>query len=201
MEDQVIGNDIEDEILPGFRFFPTEEELVSFYLHDQLEGRRKDIHRVIPVVDIYAIEPFNLSRYSGERCRRDNEQWFFFVKQQEREARGGRANRTTSSGSGYWKATGSPAYVYSSHNKVIGVKKTMVFYRGKAPTGTKTKWKMNEYKAIQDIPPHSHSPSSSTPTPQLRHEFSLCRVYVVSGSFRAFDRRPLQAYNSSTHIR
>ena len=25
---------------------------------------------------------------------------------------------------------------------------------------------------------------------QLRHEFCLCRVYVISGSFRAFDRRP-----------
>ncbi|XP_038902139.1 NAC domain-containing protein 90-like [Benincasa hispida] len=193
MDDQVIIGGEEEEILPGFRFFPTEEELVSFYLHNQLQGRRKDMHRVIPVVDIYAIEPFDLSRYSGQRSRRDSEQWFFFVKQQEREARGGRANRTTSSGSGYWKATGSPSYVYSSHNKVIGVKKTMVFYRGKAPTGNKTKWKMNEYKAIQNIPPHS--PSSSTPIPQLRHEFSLCRVYVVSGSFRAFDRRPLEACN------
>ena len=27
---------------------------------------------------------------------------------------------------------------------------------------------------------------------QLRHEFSLCRVYVISGSFRAFDRRPIE---------
>ncbi|XP_023533663.1 NAC domain-containing protein 90 [Cucurbita pepo subsp. pepo] len=179
------------EITPGFRFFPTEEELVSFYLHNQLQGRRKDIHRVIPVVDIYSIEPFNLSGCSGERCRRDSEQWFFFVKQQEREARGGRPNRTTSSGSGYWKATGSPSYVYSSDNRVIGVKKTMVFYRGKAPTGTKTKWKMNEYKAIED----DYSNSSSIPTPELRHEFSLCRVYVVSGSFRAFDRRPLKCRN------
>lgn len=26
---------------------------------------------------------------------------------------------------------------------------------------------------------------------QLRHEMSVCRVYVISGSFRAFDRRPL----------
>ena len=42
----------------------------------------------------------------------------------------------------------------------------MVFYRGKAPTGTKTKWKMNEYKAIQDIIP-PHSPFSSTPIPQV----------------------------------
>lgn len=78
----------------------------------------------------------------------DREQWFFFVPRQEREARGGRPCRTTNCG--YWKATGSPSYVYSSNNKVIGVKKSMVFYKGKAPTGKKTKWKMNEYRAIQE---------------------------------------------------
>ncbi|PKI73397.1 hypothetical protein CRG98_006335 [Punica granatum] len=27
----------------------------------------------------------------------------------------------------------------------------------------------------------------------LRHEFTVCRVYVVSGAFRAFDRRPVEA--------
>ena len=61
--DQVIirEEEEEDQSLPGFRFFPTEEELVLFYLHNQLQGCRKDIHRVIPVVDIYEIEPFNLS--------------------------------------------------------------------------------------------------------------------------------------------
>lgn len=32
---------------------------------------------------------------------------------------------------------------------MIGVKKTMVFYKGKTPTGRKTKWKMNEYRAIE----------------------------------------------------
>lgn len=28
---------------------------------------------------------------------------------------------------------------------------------------------------------------------QLRHELSVCRVYVIQGSSRAFDRRPLGA--------
>jgi len=85
---------------------------------------------------------------AGELCRRDTEQWFFFVPRQEREAQGGRPSRTTASG--YWKATGSPTYVYSSDNKVIGVKKTMVFYEGKSRRVKKTIWKMNEYRAIKE---------------------------------------------------
>ncbi|KAJ1440716.1 NAC domain [Sesbania bispinosa] len=129
-----------EDLPPGFRFFPTEEELVGFYLHNKLEGQSNSIERVIPVIDINGVEPWNLPS-------------------QEREARGGRPNRTTACG--YWKATGSPGYVYSSDNKAIGVKKTMVFYKGKAPTGRKTKWKMNEYKAIQ-----VSNPQSNTATPQ-----------------------------------
>ncbi|KAK4753744.1 hypothetical protein SAY87_001848 [Trapa incisa] len=145
------------------------------------------MHQIIPVVSIYDIEPWHLPELSGELCRGDTEQWFFFVPRQEREARGGRPTRTTSSG--YWKATGSPSHVYSSDNKVIGLKKSMVFYEGKAPVGKKTKWKMNEYRVIQHVTDHS----SGDDTPKLRNEFTLCRVYVVCGSFRAFDRRPMEA--------
>lgn len=167
---------------PGFRFFPTEEELVGFYLHKKLQGLvGSAIDSVIPVIDINGVEPWNLPTHAGERCRGDTEQWFFFCPGQEREARGGRPSRSTACG--YWKATGSPGYVYSSHNRVIGMKKSMVFYKGKAPLGTKTEWKMNEYRAIE---------FSNQSTPRLRREFSLCRVYVISGSFRAFDRRPLE---------
>ncbi|XP_030456702.1 NAC domain-containing protein 90-like [Syzygium oleosum] len=182
----------------GFRFYPTEEELISFYLHNQLEGSLQDqLHQIIPVFNIYATEPWNLPELSGELCREDKEQWFFFAPMQEREARGGRPSRSTAVG--YWKATGSPGYVYSADNKVIGMKKSMVFYVGKAPTGTKTKWKLNEYKAIEIIsPPNSNSSSSSMPGFRLRHEFALCRVYVVSGSSRAFDRRPLELVVAET---
>lgn len=147
-------------IQPGFRFYPTEEELVSFYLHKKLEQKRKpELDRVIPVINIYDFEPWMLPKVSGELCSGDTEQWFFFVPRQEREARGGRPNRTTASG--YWKATGSPSYVYSSNNRVIGVKKSMVFYRGRAPTGKKTTWKMNEYRAIEEeMLPSTSSPQS-----------------------------------------
>ncbi|KAF8403331.1 hypothetical protein HHK36_011433 [Tetracentron sinense] len=177
-----------EDLRPGFRFYPTEEELISFYLLNKLEGKRQELDRVIPVVDIYKQDPWHLSQLSGERCRGDPEQWFFFTPRQEREARGRRPNRTAVSG--YWKASGSPSYVYSSSNRIIGVKKIMVFYKGKAPTGRKTKWKMIEYRAID----------SSSAIPKLRHEISLCRVYVNSGCLRAFDRRPSAATTMETTI-
>ncbi|KAM6547636.1 hypothetical protein CsatB_019312 [Cannabis sativa] len=177
--------------IPGFRFYPTEEELISFYLHNKLEGEREDlnrvINRVIPLLPIYEFNPWDLPRYSGVACQGDPEQCFFFIARQESEARGGRPSRLTESG--YWKATGSPSYVYSSRNKIIGLKRTMVFYNGRAPHGTKTQWKMNEYKAIQGEPTTTPSATISH-LPLLRQEFSLCRVYKKTKCLRAFDRRP-----------
>ncbi|CAL9120370.1 unnamed protein product [Musa textilis] len=169
---------------PGYRFYPTEEELIGFYLQNKLENRREDMEQVIPVADIYCFDPWQLPPMSGEPCRRDGEQWFFFCPRQEREARGGRPTRTTPSG--YWKATGSPSLVYSSTNRVMGMKRTMVFHQGRAPVGTKTQWKMNEYRAVEE------GASSIIPSlaPQPRSEYSLCRMYTKSGCLRSFDRRP-----------
>ncbi|KAM7273209.1 hypothetical protein ACFE04_027873 [Oxalis oulophora] len=174
------------ELAPGFRFYPTEQELICFYLNNKLEGKILDqIHQVIPVVDIYDRKPNELPNLCGELCKGDTEQWFFFTPRQEREVRGGRPSRTTETG--YWKATGSPNHVYSSDNKVVGLKKTMVFHEGKAPFGKKTTWKMNEYRAI-----HGESTSNNATTYKLRHEYALCRIYVISGTFQAFDRRPFE---------
>ncbi|KAG8376747.1 hypothetical protein BUALT_Bualt09G0095900 [Buddleja alternifolia] len=158
-----------------------------------LNGTRPELHRVIPLLHIYDYNPWDLPQYAGARCGADNEQWFFFIPRQEREARGGRPNRLTSDG--YWKATGSPSDVYSSQNRVIGRKRTMVFYVGRAPNGRKTVWKMNEYKAVHvqstiDHEQASSSSSSISATPQLREDFSLCRIYKKSKCLRAFDRRP-----------
>ncbi|XP_042435417.1 NAC domain-containing protein 90-like [Zingiber officinale] len=173
-------------VLPGYRFYPTEEELIDFFLRNKLENRRQDMEVAVPVVDIYNFDPWQLSQMSGEACRGDEEQWIFFCPRQEREAQGGRPTRTTPSG--YWKATGSPSLVFSSANRALGMKRTMVFYEGRAPTGTSTKWKMNEYRALDQ----SVSAAAAGP-PRFRSEFSVCRVYTRSGCIRAFDRRPTPA--------
>jgi hypothetical protein len=45
---------------PGYRFYPTEEELICFYLRNKLDSHRGDIERVIPVVDVYSADPGQL---------------------------------------------------------------------------------------------------------------------------------------------
>lgn len=44
---------------PGFRFHPTDEELVAYYLKRKINGREIELE-VIPEVDLYKCEPWEL---------------------------------------------------------------------------------------------------------------------------------------------
>lgn len=44
---------------PGFRFHPTDEELVGYYLKRKVEGLEIELE-VIPVIDLYKFEPWEL---------------------------------------------------------------------------------------------------------------------------------------------
>lgn len=52
-------NKDEDAPLPGFRFHPTDEELVGFYLRRKVD--RKPIRmELIKTIDIYKYDPWDL---------------------------------------------------------------------------------------------------------------------------------------------
>jgi hypothetical protein len=135
--------------LPGFRFHPTEEELLEFYLKQAAHGRKLKFD-IIPTVHLYRHDPWELPGLAriGER------EWYFFVprdggrpaKQHHHQSSGARPSRTTERG--FWKATGSDRAVRCAHDpkRLIGLKKTLVYYEGRAPRGTKTDWVMNEYR-------------------------------------------------------
>lgn len=44
---------------PGFRFHPTDEELVAYYLKRKINGRKIELE-IIPEVDLYKCEPWDL---------------------------------------------------------------------------------------------------------------------------------------------
>ncbi|PWZ45530.1 Protein BEARSKIN2 [Zea mays] len=126
---------------PGFRFHPTDEELLLYYLKKKV-GFEKFELEVIREVDLNKIEPWELQ----ETCRigsAPQNEWYFFSHKDRKYPTGSRTNRATTAG--FWKATGRDKCIRTSYRK-IGMRKTLVFYRGRAPHGQKTDWIMHEYR-------------------------------------------------------
>ncbi|XP_043709731.1 NAC domain-containing protein 37-like [Telopea speciosissima] len=132
---------MESCVPPGFRFHPTDEELVGYYLKKKVASQKIDLD-VIRDIDLYRIEPWDLQ----ERCRigyEEQNEWYFFSHKDKKYPTGTRTNRATMAG--FWKATGRDKAVYDKI-KLIGMRKTLVFYKGRAPNGQKTDWIMHEYR-------------------------------------------------------
>jgi hypothetical protein len=52
-------NKLDEIIMPGFRFHPTDEELVSFYLKKKIQQKPVSIE-LIRQLDIYKFDPWDL---------------------------------------------------------------------------------------------------------------------------------------------
>ncbi|CAL5040770.1 unnamed protein product [Urochloa decumbens] len=174
--------------LPGFRFHPTEEELLEFYLKQVAHGKKLKFD-IIPTVQLYRHDPWELpgmARIVGER------EWYFFVPRDNRKhaGGGGRPSRTTERG--FWKATGSDRAVRCAADpkRLIGLKKTLVYYEGRAPRGTKTDWVMNEYR-LPDAAGSSSSSSggkASASSPKAE-DIVLCKIYRKAVSLKELEQR------------
>ena len=74
----------------------------------------------------------------------DLHEGYFFCTRGSKSPSGIRARRATQLG--YWKSTGNDKPVHSRSGRlVVGTRKTLVFYRDRAPRGEKTDWVMHEY--------------------------------------------------------
>ncbi|RWW09386.1 hypothetical protein GW17_00027130 [Ensete ventricosum] len=161
---------------PGFRFHPTDEELIVYYLKRKINGREIELE-IIPEVDLYKCEPWDLPepslKFNGRHSISEKSflpskdlEWYFFSPRDRKYPNGSRTNRATQAG--YWKATGKDRKV-NSQRRAVGMKKTLVYYRGRAPHGSRTDWVMHEYRLEER--------ECENAAAGLQDAYALCRVF------------------------
>ncbi|CAA7033934.1 unnamed protein product [Microthlaspi erraticum] len=144
---------------PGFRFHPSDEELVSYYLKKKVLG--KPCCDAIVEIDINKHEPWELAEYSKLRTR--EQECYFFS--------GIKVSRRTSNG--YWKTTGKDEEIRRGNKHLIGMRKTLVFYCGRAPYGLRTDWLIHEYRLLDDDEPQQNQ------APQVQQgAYVLCKLFL-----------------------
>lgn len=153
--------DIGESLPPGFRFYPSDEELVCHYLYKKIANENV-LKGTLVEIDLHTCEPWQLP----EVAKLNANEWYFFSFRDRKYATGYRANRATTSG--YWKATGKDKTVHDPRTRAIaGMRKTLVFYQNRAPNGIKTGWIMHEFRLENPhLPP--------------KEDWVLCRVFNKS---------------------
>lgn len=153
---------------PGCRFYPSEEQIVCYYLaHKNAPNTPNDDHNlfgfdVIKEVNIYNYDPFDLPETTcfpyGYKGRKRH--WYCYTSRvgKKREERRG-------AGSGFWKRKGKGRDLVGIEGHVVmGRKTSFVFYLGNSPkTAVRTNWFMDEYALIDNL-----------------KDIVLCRVFVKS---------------------
>eukprot|EP00257_Ricinus_communis_P002976 XP_002514683.2 NAC transcription factor 32 [Ricinus communis] len=148
-------DDILSKIPPGYRFLPTDEELITDYLMKKVCYEPLPPH-VIPEIDdteLHSKAPSSLVTFScGER------EWYFFIHegeafpgrhQKEKKSKG--SSRTVGDGKGFWKANGKEQPICNSDGKVFAFKIHLTYFSGSSPgNARKTHWKMEKYRLPSD---------------------------------------------------
>ncbi|CAA6654526.1 unnamed protein product [Spirodela intermedia] len=142
---------------PGFRFHPTDEELVVHYLSCKAEKGKP------PSPSSQRSSCTTTIRGSSQKALFGKREWYFFTARNRKYPNGSRPNRAA--GNGYWKATGADKPITpAGSSKPLGIKKALVFYSGKAPKGVKSDWIMHEYRLVEA-------------TGKRLDDWVLCRLY------------------------
>ncbi|GJN13925.1 hypothetical protein PR202_gb00683 [Eleusine coracana subsp. coracana] len=156
---------------PGFRFHPTDEEVITSYLLQKFLNPSFS-PRAMGEVNLNKCEPWDLP----SKAKMGEKEWYFFSHKDMKYPTGMRTNRATKEG--YWKATGKDREIFKQTSsasgggrELVGMKKTLVFYMGRAPRGSKTNWVMHEFR----LDGKSRQNTSLYHSP--KDEWVVCKVF------------------------
>ncbi|WOG97100.1 hypothetical protein DCAR_0416439 [Daucus carota subsp. sativus] len=133
------GNDSAPNLPIGYRFRPTDEELILHYLKPKLLSFPFPSSVIPHHLNLFHSHP---SLFIGD-CK---EKKYFFCKSSWNHFKNCRLS--TADGSGYWKHISKDKYICSSSAFIIGTKKSYIFHQGNYPHSIKTQWAMKEFSLL-----------------------------------------------------
>ncbi|KAG8057340.1 hypothetical protein GUJ93_ZPchr0002g23656 [Zizania palustris] len=179
------------QLPPGFRFHPTDEELVVQYLSRKALARPLPAAVIPDIHDAAVLDPWDLPG-AGE-----GEAYFFCFRQAPASGRkggGGGGGCRRRAGTGYWKPTGTEKPVFlrgfgcggSKHQQLVGFKTTLAFHRAKPPS--RTGWVMHEYRLAAAAAAAAAAEQTNTGNhscmAQAGGEWVVRRIFLKNGSSR-----------------
>ncbi|KAG7955014.1 hypothetical protein I3843_11G049800 [Carya illinoinensis] len=134
------------ELPPGFRFMPTDQELVQHYLWKKelsipVPGK---VFQDIDARELYAKPPKSLVTFS-----REDREWYFFIYENEDSDDDVRTAKTrvVENGQGFWKSwQEEDDPIYDADGNVIAFKKNLTYFSCRSSKPKKTHWTMQEYR-------------------------------------------------------
>ncbi|KFK35377.1 hypothetical protein AALP_AA5G277500 [Arabis alpina] len=186
----------QSQVPPGFRFHPTEEELLQYYLRKKISNIKIDLD-VIRDVDLNKLEPWDIQEMCKIGTTPQND-WYFFSHKDKKYPTGTRTNRATTVG--FWKATGRDKIIYSNGDR-IGMRKTLVFYKGRAPHGQKSDWIMHEYRLDENVLTSSSNHDDNETCEVIGggdEGWVICRVFMKKSLCKAIISSPGRSVKTSS---
>lgn len=172
----------------GYRFHPTDEELVVHYLKRKVFAFPLPA-LVIPDFDVFQTHPWSLPGDVKEKR-------YFFHKQKRDILSCKRVD--INGGCGYWKPIGKERVILASefNNQPVGIRKTLVFCGGRgnrpdAAAASNTRWLMHQFHLVRPGP----TPNSL----QLISPMEVKEYWVVCGVFQK-KRRPKKKNGVVSHL-
>ncbi|XP_075669195.1 NAC domain-containing protein 43 [Castanea sativa] len=190
-ENMSISVNGQSQVPPGFRFHPTEEELLQYYLRKKVSYEKIDLD-VIRDVDLNKLEPWDIQEVCKIGTTPQND-WYFFSHKDKKYPTGTRTNRATTAG--FWKATGRDKVILSNCRR-IGMRKTLVFYRGRAPHGLKSDWIMHEYRLDDNVTDTDISNAMGEASQE--EGWVVCRIFKKKNLHKTLDSPMSSSFTAET---
>ncbi|KAL6007240.1 NAC domain-containing protein [Asimina triloba] len=149
----------------GFRFLPTDIELLGYYLRNKMLCHNLPTAGFIHDCYIYDFNPDQLAGMYGVG---DNGEMYFFTKRERKTSHATRPDRTA--GDGYWKSNRTHVVV-DDGGMIWGYKMNLKFHKGTSPKGIATDWLMDEYRIEKTDQPQNPTQSN------MMSGYVLCRIH------------------------